>query len=296
LLLLESTKAAYLGGMAPFFRTLLARIVQRAPFQPATNFWRAIELTFLIEKGLPHLAACQSLFDLGCGDGEIMRLLRDHLPPHISVTGMDIDPAEIELARASGVYARLLCGSAAVVPLPNESQDGILSNSVLEHVAPIEGTLREAGRLLKKGGWFVATVPAPGFHDCLKGSWRRGVSHKAYCEEMDKRLVHYRYWSCDEWQDQLGRAGIKLVVCLPYLNQSETRRWEFLSRITGGLLYHLGKGRQRPIHIQRQLGVRRSMCLPFWLARWMAALIAWGVREEGASHKHACFLVIGQKA
>ncbi|MDD3181603.1 MAG: class I SAM-dependent methyltransferase [Alphaproteobacteria bacterium] len=211
--------------MTPFPLSFLAQIMQGALFQPATNYWRAIELTVLIEKGLPFLKEAHSLFDLGCGDGEIMRLLRPHLSAKAVVTGMDIDPAETTMAEQSGVYAQVLCGSADSVPLPSESQDAIISNSVLEHVAPIEAVLRESGRLLKKNGWFVATVPAPDFHACLKGSWCRGVLHDAYCHEIDKRLVHLRYWTREEWMAQLAQAGITLTDCIPYLSQAETRRW-----------------------------------------------------------------------
>lgn len=284
--------------MTPFPLSFLAQIMQGALFQPATNYWRAIELTVLIEKGLPFLKDARSVFDLGCGDGEIMRLLRPHLPAQAAIAGMDIDPAETAMAEQSGVYACVLCGSADSVPLPSESQDAIISNSVLEHVAPIEGVLRESGRLLKQGGWFVATVPAPDFHACLKGSWQRGVSHADYCREMDKRLVHHRYWTRDEWAAQLAQAGLTLMECLPYLSKEETRRWEFLSRITGGMLYHLTKGRQRPIVIQRQLGVRKSMQAPLWVAQLIAWVVTLGMKTSSFDQNapQSCFLVIGRKA
>lgn len=281
--------------MIPFPLSFLSQIMQGALFQPATNYWRAIELTVLIKKGLPFVKNAVTIFDLGCGDGEIMRLLRPHLPAQAKITGMDIDPAETALAEQGGVYAHVLCGSADAVPLSAASQDAIISNSVLEHVGPIDEVLREAGRLLKKDGWFVATVPAPGFHACLRGSWRRGVNHEDYCREIDTRLVHHRYWTREEWASHLAQAGLTLTDCIPYLSQSETRRWEFLSRITGGLLYYLIKGRQRPIAIQRQLGVRRRMRVPLWLATLVAWVVTRGIQADSANTPSACFLVIGRK-
>lgn len=282
--------------MTPFPLSFLARIMQGAFFQPATNYWRAIELTVLIEKGLPHIAQARSLFDLGCGDGEIMRLIKPHLPLHAVMTGMDIDPAETALAQKSGVYNRVLCGSAAHIPLGARSHDAVISNSVLEHVGPIEGVLRESARILKKNGWFIATVPAPDFHACLKGSWRRGVSHDDYCDEIDKRLVHLRYWSRQTWAAQLAQAGLTLVDCIPYLSCVETQRWELLSRLTGGFLYFLTKGRQRPIAIQRKLGVRRRMRTPYGLALFVAWLVTKGMsRDETEQGPQSCFLVIGRK-
>ena len=282
--------------MTPFPTSFLAKIMQTAPFQPATNYWRAIELTVLIEKGFPRLKGARAIFDLGCGDGEIMRLLKMHLPVGSSITGMDIDEAEIALARQSGVYSRVLCGSADAVPLPDASQEAIISNSVLEHVGPLEAVLQESGRILCQGGWFLATVPAPDFHACLRGSWRRGVSRADYLRQMDERLVHLRYWTAQEWRDHLSRAGIEMTDCIPYLSLSETRRWELLTRLTGGLLYMLTGGRKRPIALQRALGVRRRMMAPCWLAGVIAWVVCLGVRQDPPSEtRNACFLVVGRR-
>jgi len=267
-------------------------------FQPATNYWRAIELTVLIEQGLPHLRSCGAFFDLGCGDGEIMRLLKPHLPPRAKITGVDVDPEETALAQASGVYDRVLCSGADHVGIPDASQDAIISNSVLEHVGPIREVLAESARLLKPSGWFVATVPAPGFHKCLKGSWRANVSRDAYLREMDERLVHHRYWTQDEWREHLASVGIEMISCLPYLSQAQTQRWELLTRLTGGLLYYLTGGKKRPITLQRQMGVRRRMVAPLWLVWPLAWLVGLGAQGDISNDvdRNACFLILGRKA
>ncbi len=53
-----------------------------------------------------------------------------------------------------------------------------------------------------------------------------------------------------------ARHGLTLDEGLGYLDERETRRWESLSRATGGLLYALFGQNKRPIEIQRSLGLR----------------------------------------
>jgi hypothetical protein len=81
----------------------------------------------------------------------------------------------------------------------------------------------------------------------------------------------------------LGRHGLVLDQCLGYLDRRETRRWETLSRMTGGLLYSLFGGGARPIEIQRKLGARRLQN-----RRGLPQAVAWPIgRAMRAGLPHA---------
>jgi len=44
-------------------------------------------------------------------------------------------------------------------PFTDASMDGIIASHVFEHLADVEGALREAGRVLRPGGWLELDVP-----------------------------------------------------------------------------------------------------------------------------------------
>jgi len=236
---------------------IFRRLMRSAPFQPATNLWRAVELDAVQQYGLPAGRA----LDLGCGDGKLTRVLLDAMAGAAPVNewvGVDIDPEETAQARSGGLYRRVHTGSAATIAEPDASFDLVFSNSVLEHIGPIEAVLAEAARLLKTGGRFICTVPGPDFHACLRGPRSSSTTRADYEREIDTRCAHLRYWDVPTWQRQFDACGLALSHHGAYLGERQTQRWERLSAVTGGLAYRLYGRRARPIEIQRRLRLRNE--------------------------------------
>ncbi|HEX4928023.1 MAG TPA: class I SAM-dependent methyltransferase [Burkholderiales bacterium] len=271
---------------------LLAGLLRENPFQPATSWWRAVELEAVIKHGLPSGKG----LDLGCGDGKLMRLLLDGLatsPP--ALVGADIDPLETRDAAASGVYQRVHTTPGSRIPEPDASFDFVYSNSVLEHIDDLEPVIAEVSRLLKPGGRFVFTVPAERFHECLAGPLLPWREREQYLRRLDRRCAHRRYWSEEQWAACLQRHAMEIVTALRYLTRREVQRWETLSRFTAGILYTLVGERLQPIEIQRRLGVRRRrLRLPQRAARLAGRVISVGVRPDAAG-VFGCLLVDGRK-
>jgi ubiquinone/menaquinone biosynthesis C-methylase UbiE len=132
------------------------------------------------------------VLEVGCGPGHLsIRLARDHA---LDVTGLDLDPAMIELARANAEAARegderrpsFHVGDVVSVPFPADSFDLVLSTLSMHHWADPTGGLTEIGRVLRPGGralvWdlrpgvglFHARLPDPVDH--TRGSPLRVVS------------------------------------------------------------------------------------------------------------------------
>lgn len=265
----------------PSDRALLAEFLKVYPFQPATAWWRAIEIGHLLRYRFPG-GWC---FDVGCGDGLLTQIIESHAPPaQRRWVGIDPDPAEVALARTRHLYAEVLTGSADQVGQPDARFDFALSNSVLEHTKQIEPILSEVARVLKPGAPFLVTVPSARFRDCLRGPSpvRRALlrqTRQTYLEQIDQRTAHIHYWKEERWRRSLTAAGFGDMEFSSYFSAAEVHRWETISNLTAGVLYELF-GRRPPIEIQRSLRLRRALSMPRWLAWTLAGLLNVGARSD----------------
>lgn len=285
-------------------KALLAQLVSRYPAQPATAFWRSIEIDVLSQALAPQGLG----LDLGCGDGILTDILFQRRGVRPRLVGVDIDHLETAAASRYGFYERVHTCPGDAIPEADATFDYVISNSVLEHIPDLEAVIAEVGRVLKPGGQFAFTVPGPGFHANLYGSLFGGERDR-YLASLDGRLAHYHYLSADEWSALCARHGLSLDRAEGYLWQAHTRRWETLSRMTGGLLHAVGRGRKRPIEIQRLLGLRtvqNAASLPRPIASALATLIATGVEDDDVASASSdaetlggvpsCLLIAGHRA
>jgi SAM-dependent methyltransferase len=267
------------------------RLMEEEPFQPATNWLRAIELPVLAAS----LPAEGLGLDVGCGDGALTSILSELVAGRRRLVGIDFDAAEASLASGTGGYAHVVISRADRIPLLDASFDFAFANSVLEHIPALSAALAEIARCLKPGGLFLATVPSPQFHDCLLGpGWMRRMTRQEYLKEIDERLMHFHYWSPERWSSELGAVGLQPGPISWYLSRAQVQIWERWSNRTGGLLYWLFRGRHRPIEIQRALGLRGVNPR---LMRSLGSLIARSVRRRAWSQSetdadlNGCLLV-----
>lgn len=270
---------------------LLPRFLNVYPFQPATALWRAVEIAHLVDHGLPEGHG----LDLGCGDGLLTGIIQELCRGDRIWTGVDPDPAEVELARHTGLYTTCLVASGHGLPFDSNVFEFVLSNSVLEHIPDPLPVLSEVARVLKPGGHFIFTVPSSSFHASLRGPLIQRSNQAAYLRDLDKRCAHYYYWGRDRWQESLLLNGLVVSSMTPYLDRKEVRRWEICSRWTAGVLYRLLGSRQQPIDIQRRLGLRRSGArMPMWLARIFSPVLG-SVIGGPPVEPYGCLLIDGVK-
>ena len=220
------------------------------------------------------------------------------------LVGVDPDPLETEAATRFGFYEAVHTAPGDRIPEPDASFDFVISNSVLEHIPDLEPVIAEVGRLLKPGGRFLFTVPAPPFHENLAGGAGGARTRSRYLDRLDRRLAHFNYLAAADWQALCARHSLSVDACRGYLDGADTRRWETLSRMTGGLLYSLGGGRMRPIEIQRKLGARalqNAAVLPRPVAGALARAVSAGMSERDAAAPWAdaetasCLLLEGRR-
>jgi SAM-dependent methyltransferase len=276
-------------------RQLLIRFMAEAPFQPATNFWRAIELPELASS-LPK--AGRGL-DIGCGNGMLTGILRDLVDGRWELVGVDPDPAEAAPAARSGQYQRVHTTGANRIPEADGSFDFAFANSVLEHVPDLPPVLAETARCLKPRGLFVATVPSAMLHGLMQGpGFFRRQSRAEYLAETDRRLAHFQYPTMDQWQQLFDEVGFEMINVRGYLTGRQVRRWEKWTNRTGGLLYRLRGRKRRPIEMQRAPGLRHSLPRPLrFLSHPAAWVTAYGVIDDDSKNpaETGCLLLTARK-
>jgi SAM-dependent methyltransferase len=141
--------------------------------------------------------------DIGCGGGHFMEI---PLRLGWDVAGIDASDDQLAVARARHPDVELLCVDAAALPFAAESFDAAVSTFVHTDADDFAAVLREARRVLRKGGRLVYV----GNHPCFVGATQEHL-------ESGLPRLHPGYrragrWSSDEapgatpggWRAQLG--------------------------------------------------------------------------------------------
>jgi SAM-dependent methyltransferase len=234
--------AAPLHLGAAEFQILLERL------GPSLALWRAAEIAALRRQTYEP-----PVLDLGCGDG----IVASFVLPRIDI-GVDPCPLSIRRAAASSVYHRLEPHSIEQVTLAPGSIGTIISNSVLEHIADLDGALRAAARLLRPGGRLVFTTPTEAFSRWL------ALPVPAYRRWRNRHYQHHNLWPIERWQHHLHQAGFSMVQSRSYLRHGLVTAWDTLEllqrvRVGGRRIFGMGWRRLPRAAVQR-------------LATWAAAL------------------------
>lgn len=97
----------------------------------------------------------QSALDLGCGTGEIMKLILQ-ADPHKELYGIDLSEKMLAVARSKlPNQVKLLSGDSESLPFPDHSFDVVYCNDSFHHYPAPQNVLREVRRVLKPGGKFL---------------------------------------------------------------------------------------------------------------------------------------------
>ena len=106
----------------------------------------------------------KAVLDVGCGPGHITAFLAD---AGLSISGVDISPAMIELAQSSFPHINFRLGDQADLPFATASLDGVVSRHSIIHTPPeqLSDVVAEFARVLRRGSllfvsFFAAADPS----------------------------------------------------------------------------------------------------------------------------------------
>lgn len=107
-----------------------------------------VRYTAATEKGQGRL------LDVGCGDGQSLEILADL---GWVVSGVEVDPSAVEVARSRGLDVRH--GTLADAAFAEDTFDVVTSSHVIEHVHDPADFLAQSRRVLRPGGRLVTVTP-----------------------------------------------------------------------------------------------------------------------------------------
>lgn len=95
------------------------------------------------------------VLDIGAGRRSALADLR---PERVRLVAVDVSVDE--LARNADITERVVADATRHLPFTDASVDMVASKFLLEHLADVEGFIRESARVLRPGGMFIHVFPA----------------------------------------------------------------------------------------------------------------------------------------
>lgn len=155
-----------------------------------------------------YMASAQLVIEVGCGDAQKNGRLVKSIGAQYR--GFDISPTAVDIARGSGFHAELVAG-AEKLPLASESVDAVMCTEVLEHLVDPAAAVREAQRVLKRGGVYLCTVPnVANWRQrtdlALLGRWNPGGDDQSVARPW--RDPHIRFFTLRSLRDLMRAEGL----------------------------------------------------------------------------------------
>ena len=160
------------------------------------------------------------IVDLGLSRGLLLERFRRH--HGVELGGIEIDPDEIEHARARGLeplqhFVNVFEGNVMTARLPYEdtSADVVLAGEILEHMVDTEGFLREIHRTLASRGALVLSTPNIFWPKnrvrLLAGRYPDALEYRS---RFGTDFGHVRIFGPDQLREILGDTGFVDVAVL----------------------------------------------------------------------------------
>ena len=157
---------------------------------------------------IPHMlnklqdVAGKNVLDLGCGEGGYARALARR---GALVTAVDCNEAALAYSAQRTLEEDLpIChfirNSNDLDGFVDNSSDIVLCSMMLMDCGDLEGTLREAARVLKPGGSLFASV----LHPCFDGEHETGIGRQG--KGLDRQVVVKNYFEPSVWDAPLYKG------------------------------------------------------------------------------------------
>lgn len=164
-----------------------------------------------LEKVFKLLEICGKakgdLLELGCADGTFLLKLKNR---GFKVTGTDISPAAIRLAKKKGLDV-FVCDVSKGIPTKSNKFDIVIATEVIEHIFDTDFFISEIMRILKTGG--IVIITTPNINSLVNRIKVLLGMYPNFCEYNinEKSAGHIRVYNFKVLISQLKNHGFKIV-------------------------------------------------------------------------------------
>ncbi|MEE8442851.1 MAG: class I SAM-dependent methyltransferase, partial [Dehalococcoidia bacterium] len=179
------------------------------------DFWHRTLINPTVLRVLGSLGG-QRVLDLACGNGALARQLARR---GAMVTGVDVSAALIAKAEEREKSTNLeivyyVASADHLTPLGDGSFDTVVCNMALMDIVNAEDAIREAHRILRPGGHFVASITHPCFELGSASAWV--VEKLGRTTTVWRKVTRYRenFEDFSEWN-----VGPGLTLTTPHYHR-----------------------------------------------------------------------------
>lgn len=157
-----------------------------------------------------------TILDLACGQGMIARELARC---GATVTGVDISTKLLDIARRyeqeDPLDVRYIEGNAeSLNAVPDNAFDGVSCGMALMNLDDLDSAAREVHRVLKPGGWFVASIT----HPCFQTPDADWVESERGPARLVRGYYNEGYWESSNPDGVRGKVGEHHRTLGSYIN------------------------------------------------------------------------------
>lgn len=151
------------------------------------------------------------ILDVGCGDGNVSQLYLSKG----EVYGVDISEKALDFARKRGIKTRLVDLNRGRLPYTDGFFEAVVLTDVVEHLLDPPSLLKEAKRVLKRGGRLIITVPNfARLTNRLRMFWGDPVDILHWAKYGDE-IEHLHWFTKPKLKSLLQKTNFKEISFVP---------------------------------------------------------------------------------
>lgn len=163
----------------------------------------------VLDAARPHPG--QDVLDVACGTGVVARHAAERVGPGGSITGLDLNPAMLEVAARVRPDLTWRQGDAAALPFPDRSFDVVTCQSAMMFFPDPTAALQEMGRVTRPGGTVAVQVFDLRTDQPAYGPWIDMVAGHAGEDALRLLGTYWVHGDRDVMRERCASAGLQVT-------------------------------------------------------------------------------------